>query len=159
SANEYRIDGDEVYLSMNGGQTWSNVILPGRTGATGGKGVFARLSSCGDPVLAFGPDGTAYYAGLACNTKNAAFFSGVSVSISHDGGLTWGAPHMVSFSDSPVIFNDKEWITVGADGTVYVTWTRFKVAKHAYVASPIVLSVSHDSGVSWSDLVSVSDKQ
>ncbi len=157
AANEYRLDAHEVYSSRDGGQTWINVVLPGWTSSTGGSGVFARQSSCGDPVLAFGPDGTAYYSGLVCNQKNRAFFSGVAVASSHDGGVTWGAPRMVSFSDSPVIFNDKEWLTVAQDGTIYLTWTRFKVAKNAYFASPIVFSKSKDGGVTWTDFAPVSD--
>src|SRR5258708_30965062 len=48
SANEYRIDGDEVYVSMDEGKTFTDVVLPGRTGATGGQRGFAPLSSCGD---------------------------------------------------------------------------------------------------------------
>ena len=120
SANEYRIDGAEVYVSMDGGATWINIVVSGRTAATGGQGVFARMSDCGDPVLAFAPDGTVYYAGLVCNQNNITLFSGVTVSASHDGGLTWDAPHMVSFTNSFTIFNDKEWITVGPDGTLYV---------------------------------------
>src|SRR5260370_27607987 len=91
SANEYRIDGDEVYVSMDEGKTFTDVVLPGRTGATGGEGVFSRLSSCGDPVLAFGPDGTLYYVGLNCNFRKGSTASGVAVSASHDGGKTWGA--------------------------------------------------------------------
>jgi hypothetical protein len=158
SANEYRIDGHEVYASGDGGQTWTNVILPGWTSSTGGQGVFARMTSCGDPNLAFGPDGTAYYAGLVCNANRNAFFSGVAVAVSRDGGFSWAPPVMVSFSDSPVIFNDKEWITVGPDGTVYVTWTRFKVAKARYTESPIVLSVSRNGGRDWSSWVPVSDQ-
>jgi hypothetical protein len=146
SANEYRLDGDAVYVSMDAGHSWTNVILPGRTGATGGSGVFARLGSCGDPVVAFGPDGTAYYAGLACNQNLTSFFSGVSVSVSHDGGLTWGAPVMVSFSNSNTIFNDKEFMTVGPDGAIYLTWTRFKSAAGSYVESPIVGAVSTNGG-------------
>src|SRR6266571_4139678 len=125
SANEYRIDGDEVYVSMDGGKTFADVVLPGRTGATGGQGVFARVGSCGDPVLAFGPDGTLYYVGLNCNFRKGSTASGVAVSASHDGGMTWGAPKMVHFTDPNQLFNDKDWITVGPDGTVYVTWTRF----------------------------------
>src|SRR5215467_13823104 len=83
SANEYRFDGDSVFVSMDGGQTFTDVVLPGRTGATGGQGVFARLSSCGDPVLAFGPDGTLYYAGLGCNFRAHSTASALSVSVSH----------------------------------------------------------------------------
>jgi hypothetical protein len=158
SANEYRIDGAEVYVSFDGGASWQNVVVTGRTGATGGKGLFARLSDCGDPVLAFGPDGTLYYAGLVCSQNLVAFYSGVTVSASHDGGLTWNAPRMVAFTNSPTIFHDKEWITVGANGTIYVTWTRFKAnGSNPYVASPIVLSSSTDGGVTWSDWVPVSD--
>ena len=159
SANEYRIDGDEVYVSMDGGATWVNVILPGWTYSTGGSGVFSRMSSCGDPALAFGPDGTLYYSGLVCNGNRVAFFSGVAVASSKDGGLTWGAPRMVSFNNSNNIFNDKEFLTVGSNGTVYVTWTRFFAnPAHGYVASPIVLSSSSDGGNTWTDWVAVSDK-
>ncbi len=159
SANEYRIDGAEVYVSMDGGTTWTNIVVSGRTAATGGQGLFARMSDCGDPVLAFAPDGTVYYSGLVCNQNNIALFSGVTVSASHDGGLTWDAPHMVSFTNSFTIFNDKEWITVGPDGTLYVTWTRFKAnGGQGYTGSPIVLSTSSDGGYTWSDWVPVSDK-
>lgn len=161
SANEYRLDGDEAYVSMDGGKTWVNIVMSGRTGVTGGKGLFAQMSSCGDPSLAFAPDGTLYYAGLACNFKtNGTVGSGVSVSASHDGGLTWSAPHMVSFTDPRQIFNDKEFITVGPDGTVYVSWTRFKATNGAlagFAGSPIVLSASKDGGNTWSDWMPVSD--
>lgn len=158
SANEYRIDGAAVYVSTDGGTSWTNVVVPGRTAATGGRGLFARMSDCGDPVLAFAPDGTVYYSGLVCNSNKVSFFSGISVSASHDGGLSWDAPHMVSFADSNTIFNDKEWITVGPDGKLYLTWTRFKYNGKGYTASPIVLSTSSDGGNTWSDWVPVSDK-
>jgi len=47
----------------------------------------------------------------------------------------------------------------GPDGTVYVTWTRFNLGPRGvgYISSPIVISVSHDHGSSWSDPVEVSD--
>jgi len=159
SANEYRIDGDAVYVSMDGGKTFTDVVLPGRTGATGGQGVFARVGSCGDPVLAFGPDGALYYVGLNCNFRKGSTASGVAVSASQDGGMTWGTPQMVHFTDANQLFNDKDWITVGPDGTVYVTWTRFKSrgALQGFAGSPIVMSVSHDGGNTWSDFTKVSD--
>ncbi len=159
SANDYRFGGQhEAYSSFDGGLTFTNVVLPGWTVDTGGKGVFARMTWCGDPALAFAPDGTLYYAGLVCNGNRVAFFSGVAVASSHDGGLTWGAPTMVAFVNSNNIFNDKEFMTVGPDGKIYVTWTRFFFTPaKGYVSSPIVLSVSSDGGKSFSDWMPVSD--
>src|SRR5260370_16619106 len=71
--------------------------------------------------------------------------------------MTWGAPQMVHFTDANQLFNDKDWITVGPDGTVYVTWTRFKSngALQGFAGSPIVLSVSRDGGNTWSDFTKV----
>lgn len=66
---------------------------------------------------------------------------------------------MVSFVNSNTIFNDKEYMTVAPNGTVYVTWTRFfGNPGHGYISSPIVISSSTDGGSTWSDWVGVSDK-
>ena len=159
SANEgVRNDGPIVFSSMDGGRTWTNTILHGWTFDTGGQGVFSRLYTCGDPSLAAAPDGTIYFSGLVCNTNSVAFFSGVAVSSSHDGGLTWSPPVMVSFSNA--VLNDKEWLAVGPDGTVYIAWARFKLLQRQpyYVQSPIVLSKSTDGGESWSAWTAVSDR-
>ena len=158
SANEYRIDGHAVYYSHDTGATWHNVALPGWTSSTGGQGTFARLSSCGDPVVAFGADGTLYYSGIVCNQNKISFYSGIAVAKSTDGGAHWSAPVMVSFSDSWTIFNDKEFMTVGGDGTIYVTWTRFKVVANSFFESPIVFSKSTNGGKSFSTWATVSDK-
>lgn len=164
SANEYRLDGHEVYSSTDGGRTWRDVVVPGMTGATGGVGVFAHASSCGDPSLAFGPDGTLYYAGLLCTfsadqpAATGYVTSAIAVSASRDGGATWGAPHMVTSSSGVPYFNDKEWITTGPDGRVYLTWTRFRFSRSAgYEGSPILLAASADGGATWSDPRPVSD--
>src|SRR5919108_278393 len=165
-------DSTNLYTPFAGTQTsdaivgdtqfpFADVALPGRTGATGGQGVFARLGSCGDPVLAFGPDGTLYCAGLGCNFRAHSTASALSVSVSHDGGMTWSAPHMVTFTDPNVIFNDKDWISVGPDGTVYVTWTRFQsrpAGLFGFGSNPIAISRSHDGGDTWSDFTIVSDR-
>ena len=158
SANEgYRNDGPIVFSSLDGGRTWRNAVLHGWTYDTGGQGLFSRLFTCGDPSLAAAPDGTIYVSGLVCNTNHVAFFSGVVVSVSHDEGLTWSKPVMVSYSNA--ILNDKEWLAVGPDGTVYLAWARFKLLQRApyYVQSNIVLSKSMDQGVSWSAFTAVSD--
>src|SRR5207245_2550351 len=113
----------------------------------------------GDPLLTFAPDSTLYYPALV---YNYSFLnrtpSGVAVSVSHDGGSTWGAPVMVHYEDANTFFNDKEWVTAGTNGNVYVTWTLFKFSKpRGYLSSNIVMAVSHDYGVTWSDPIQVSD--
>ena len=161
SANEYRLDGHVVYLSRDRGQTWSNVVLPGWTASTGGQGLFGHLNSCGDPVLAFSPDGARlYYAGLVCNfDKFPRQISGVAVAVSTDGGAHWDAPVMVSSSASGDFFQDKEWMSVGNDGTVYLSWTRFYQGPRglSYLRSPIVMASSKTGGKSWSSVKEVSD--
>jgi hypothetical protein len=82
----------------------------------------------------------------------------VAVAVSTDGGAHWSPPTMVSFVSSNNTFNDKEWLAVAPDGTVYLTWTRFFAdAAHGYRESPIVVSKSVDGGNTWSDWVKVSD--
>jgi hypothetical protein len=161
SANDYRFGFTaQVYVSRDGGATFSDVLLPGWAPGIGALGVFKRAFAGGDPVLAFAPDGTLYYNALVYDFSFANHTpSGVAVATSHDGGSTWGAPVMVHFEDANNFFNDKEWIAAGANGTVYVTWTRFNQGPHGagYISSNIMVSVSHDFGATWSDPVQVSD--
>lgn len=160
SANDYRYGFRAfVYVSMDGGQTFSNVLLPGWDPATGGQGIFKHVQAGGDPVLAFAPDGTLYYSALVYDfsfpNKTP---SGVAVAVSHNGGASWAAPVMVHYESANNFFNDKNWIAAGAGGNVYVTWTLFKFNKpHGYISSNIVMSVSHDHGATWSDPIAVSD--
>jgi hypothetical protein len=161
SANEYRYNAHVAYYSKDRGTSWTNVILPGWTRSTGGAGLFGHLDSCGDPVLAFSPDGgRLYYAGLVCNfDKFPRQISGVAVAVSRDGGAHWDAPVMVSSAASGDFFQDKEWIGVGNDGTVYLTWTRFYQGPKGlgYLRSPIVMASSKTGGKSWSSVKEVSD--
>jgi hypothetical protein len=66
---------------------------------------------------------------------------------------------MVSSAASGDFFQDKEWIGVGNDGTVYLTWTRFFQGPQGlgYLRSPIVMSSSKNGGKSWSSVKEVSD--
>ncbi len=161
SSNEYRYNAHVAYVSRDRGASWTNVVLPGWTRDTGGSGVFGLVDSCGDPVLAFSPDGTRlYYAGLVCNfDKSPRQISGVAVAASTDGGLHWAAPVMVGYGASSDFFQDKEWIGVGADGTVHLTWTRFYQGPRGqgYLRSPIVMASSGNGGKSWSSVKEVSD--
>jgi hypothetical protein len=160
SANDYRYGfRAQVYFSTDGGNTFTDVILPGWDPATGGTGLFKHVQAGGDPVLAFAPDGTLYYNALVYDFSFANHTpSGVAVAVSHDGGANWAAPVMVHYESANNFFNDKEWIAAGANGDVYVTWTLFKSNKpHGYISSNIVASVSHDHGATWSDPIAVSD--
>ena len=161
SANEYRDTAVSVYVSKNGGTSWTDVALRGWTRATGGAGVFSNLDSCGDPVLAFNADGSRlYFTSLVCNfDKFPRTMSGVAIAWSGDGGSSWSAPKMIDYRATGDFFADKEWLTVGGDGTVYVTWTKFYQGPRglSYLKSPIVMSSSSDGGASWSSVKDVSD--
>lgn len=157
-ANDYRVccDFDRLndgtgwaYYSLDGGATWKNVQLPGLTAETGGSGNFGLMDSAGDPVIAFSPDGVAYYANIVFS--RVTFASGVAVNVSFDGGQTWGKPKMVAFESAGNFFNDKDWIAAGPNGEVVVTWTRFSQGPHGagYLASPIVGVRSSNYGQSW----------
>lgn len=157
-ANDYRVccdfdglnDGTGwAYYSTNGGVTWKNVQLPKLTAQTGATGVFKKFDSAGDPVVAFSPDGIAYYANIVFSRVSPA--SGVVVSVSSDGGKNWSPPNMVAYQDAGNFFLDKEWIAAGANGKVVVTWTRFNQGPHGagYLSSPIVGAISNDYGKTW----------
>jgi hypothetical protein len=139
------------------------VQLPHLTFQTGASGQLTIMDSAGDPAIAFGSRNTVYYANLvfsrAVVPDGDQGASGLAVSVSHDGGLTFDEPSIVQLdgvaadgSHTPTtVFNDKEWI--GADpttGDVYVTWTRFMFdAAGNYVESPIFLKKSTDRGRTW----------
>jgi hypothetical protein len=150
-ANDYRVCCNStgtndatgwVYVTFNGGATWTNVQAPGLTVQTGGTGLFQQFDAAGDPALAIGPDGTVYYANIVFNRSSPA--TGIAVNVSHDGGLTWDPPNMVAYVHSANFFHDKEFIAAGADGRVVVTWTRFD-----QTGSPIVMAFSPNHGQSW----------
>jgi hypothetical protein len=115
--------GSTAAVSTDGGASFSQVNIPGLTTCSGGT--FERAS---DPWLSFSPDGTLYAMSLV-ETKLPSGVnnpSGMAVSRSTDGGLTWSAPTNVIFDTDPTKFNDKNSLT--ADPTdsrfVYAIWDR-----------------------------------
>src|SRR5438552_312318 len=147
-ANDWNFnDGCAVNASFDGGQTWTatlpNGFIPGVTRFTNdpsvpGTGFF---DAGGDPAVAFGPDGTAYFVCQGFNFTSPfqinlllsrstdggrSWLKGGKgtanyVAVSRDGGATWTAPVAFSVYANPVCifpsfcFN----IPVGPSGTPF----------------------------------------
>lgn len=164
-ANDWNYnDGCAVNASFDGGKTWTPTVpdgfLPGVTRFTNdpnvpgtGTGDFG-----GDPAVAFGKDGTAYF---ACYTYRGSGYGSLKAQLllskSSDGGKTWqkggsaGPLTLVAQWDASGItkgstgqFQDHESIWVDpSDGRIYIAWAQF----HGFGSnSPIYVAVSSDGG-------------
>ena len=137
--------------SFDAGRTWQEGLLPGLTLASGGP--FQRAS---DPWVAFGPGNRAYYVSLGFNETRPE--NGIFVSVSEDGGRTWGNP--VPVHTTAADFDDKESITVDtrADspfrGRVYVGWDSATSDRR----QPMLFSYSVDGGSSYRPPVTIHDR-
>ena len=110
------------FYSKDGGRTWGDGLVGRESGS-----ILLEYDQSSDPVVAFGPDGTAYYCGLAYGEglfglgRNALW-----IAESNDGGETWGDPYIVMDWESQGVFHDKQWLIVDPDnGNLYLTWTPF----------------------------------
>ncbi|HUR00541.1 MAG TPA: sialidase family protein [Gemmatimonadaceae bacterium] len=161
-------NGCGVNASFDGGRTWTRTLpsgfIPGITRYTNdpdeegtGDGDFG-----GDPALAFDNNGTAYFACFSYYGKSTILL----LSRSTDGGRTWLAGGGIAPLALVSAFNgngtakgsngqfpDHEAMSVGADGTIYVTWAQF----HGFGSnSPVWISTSTNGGVSFGRPVKVS---
>src|SRR2546427_12075229 len=141
-ANDWNYnDGVAYNVSFDGGKTWSATLpdgfIPGLTRYTNdpavpGTGVY---DAAGDPYVAYGPDGTAYFVAQSFNFFTPPYQIALYVSRSTDGGRTWSErPVQVSVWDNKIgkskgsngQFPDHESMTVDAapgspyHGSVYV---------------------------------------
>lgn len=160
-----------VYVTQDGGATWSQQILNWSS---------SKLTSDGDPVVAFGPkpDGKggfsydngarAYFGSLAGSPNFGPNKELLAVSSSDDKGTSWSKPVVATNRQSPVSFNDKIslWVDNNPDspyfGNVYVAWTLFTGnfppasygrESNVYLPEPIMLSRSTDGGKTFSNPV------
>jgi len=144
------------YYTFDGGRTWGSGYIPGIDGDRSSP--LWPFAGGGDPVVAFGQDGTCYLAGIAFqreaelgNIRKPG--SAIFVARSDNGGETFDTVSIViqsisSLSNMLANFHDKEWIAVdSATGDVHVTWTTFQLYG---VSSAMVHSVSRDRGETWS---------
>jgi len=97
NARENRNDASGwAYTSFDGGKTFKDVELPKLNVQTGAAAPLSFMDAAGDPAIAFGPFNTVYYATLvfsrAAVPDGQQQASGIAVSVSHNGGLSFGAP-------------------------------------------------------------------
>lgn len=159
-------NGCGVNVSFDGGKTWTktlpNGFIPAITRFTNdptvpGTGIY---DFGGDPAVAFGPDGVAYFACFGYRGTQTALL----LSRSTDGGRTWpNDPSQLAlvtaFQGQGIArgsngqLPDHDAIYVASDGTIYATWAQFNgLGSH----SPVYLSTSTDGGRSFSRPVTVS---
>ncbi|MGH8859982.1 MAG: sialidase family protein [Jatrophihabitantaceae bacterium] len=146
-------DGGAVGISSawtaDGGETWHHKTVRGITKATGGS--YDRGS---DPVVAFGPDGTAYLSVLLIDATTCP--SAVAVLRSSDGGRTWSEPFYAHKSASCNYSDDKNWLVVDTSrssphyGRVYQFWTPFRYSGNAFLGAPQAVRWSDDGARTWS---------
>ena len=153
-------------VSLDGGLTWTNSIVPGITDCSGPApgGTDLGFDRATDPWLSFAPDGTLHQISLVLNADPAAGSFGanaLAVSKSEDGGLTWSDPIVIIEDDRPNVLNDKQSIT--ADPTdsnfVYAAWDRLRVPMGGVInpenviglgfKSPFYFARSTDGGETW----------
>jgi hypothetical protein len=152
SSNDYESCCDQWYTTFDGGKTW-------RTGDMSAEGP-NRIGS--DPVTVFDPiRDTALHFSL--NFVCGEFECGdgdLVVSISNDGGITWGRPIQIADGvgndfDSFQLFHDKEWGVMDTNpsspfyGRAYVTWSGFVSEFGEYRSSAIYESHSDNGGHTW----------
>ncbi len=155
------LDGNGGYLvwagyfySKDGGKTWGDGLV-GR----GSGSVLLNYEQSSDPVVAFGPDGTAYYCGLAYGVGSLGIArNALWIAESTNGGKSWGDPYIVMAWETAGVFHDKQWMVVDQNnGNIYLTWTPFFPD-----GSRIFFGRSTDGGDNWdyypiSDWVAVGD--
>jgi hypothetical protein len=112
-------------VSLDGGATWRQVVIPGLTRCTG-----ARFDYAFDPWLSFGSGGALY---LSASVFGDAVPGEILVSKSTDGGLSWSDPVPLIAETDPVVEDHGESVT--ADPTdkdlVYGVWTHFPASRGA----------------------------
>ncbi|MFQ6611078.1 MAG: sialidase family protein [Fidelibacterota bacterium] len=140
---------DYYYTSIDGGLTWTEGNL------TSDLGVW------GDPCVIFDSDGNAYYVHLS-NPSEGYWIDRIVVQKSTDGGTTWDSGTGIGLN--PPKQQDKAW--PAADFTessyrnnLYVSWTEFDdyASTDPDDSSRIRFSRSTDSGLTWSEPITISD--
>ena len=118
------------------------------------------FASSWDPAIVVSAGGVVYAAFMyATSFNNPAGSPYVAVSSDHGATFRHASPVIIPPKQS---FSDREFIAVGPDGTVYVTWNFAPLAKRiGFLCSPtgscsyakgdfnLLITLSHDQGRTW----------
>lgn len=134
---------------------WGYTFDGGATWTDGGLLVEPNYQFQSDPGVTADNQGVFYAVVLS---SDGTWGNGLYVLRSADGGISWGPPLEV-ISHVPDTFEDKEFIACDRTdgphaGNLYVVWNRFILDP---ASTQIIMSRSTDSGLSWSDIVPVSE--
>lgn len=156
SAVDYR-PGLHVYISTDGGKSWSNKAL---------GLVHPGWQTGNDPSVGFDANGTCFVVYGGFPDGNNTGESGVYIAKSTDNGATW-TPHVpviehVGTMTSDSAFEDKYYIQIDNStsspykGMMYIPWKR---VINADSSTQIVISRSTDGGATWGAPVPVSPRK
>jgi len=175
--NDYCSDWMGLGFSTDGGQTWTNSLMPGYPADTSPEGMaspeFVRTNNASDPVAAFNSDGTRFYYGTINYNGFAGPKTNSDVSVARyavrqpgdKGYATYPlrflgvtrvgrGPSAANFRG---VFNDKNMIEVdrtggATDGNIYYCWTKFPGSG----TPTIKVAHSTDGGATFSKGIGIS---
>lgn len=134
---------NSVYVSNDGGKTWTESKMESESGVYG------------DPCLIADWEGNIYYFSLSdpegIGWASEGLLDRIVCQVSSDGGKTWPTDSYMGL-DHPKD-QDKEWaIADKKTGNIYCTWTQFDLydSKDPNDSTHILFSYSDDKGDNWS---------
>ena len=134
---------NNVYLTKDGGKTWS------KSQVSSPNGVY------GDPVIISDKKGDFYFFHLSGptgeNGPSEESFDRIVCQKSEDGGVTWSV--VSDLGHNPPKNQDKEWTISNRKGDIHVTWTQLDKygSKNPEHESNILVATSKNGGKKWSE--------
>lgn len=155
--------GETIYAAYNS-LAGTTVVVSTDGGATFAHHAIGNVDpeDRGDPVLALDPTSHdvwhVYLSGGQAQCGST--LNEIRVVYSAAGGDDWHGPIQVNDPayTSNEYFLDKPWLTVGPDGSLYVTFTAFYSSVRGEYRTDVVMASSHDHGASWSNVVVSGDE-